>query len=96
MDGNCIMHSHAQTQPVPALSSAEAEYYAICSEVQDGILLQSVMDIAGFGVHQVPVYTNSAAAKGACQGAEVGREEQHCDPQGQWQDESRRRLHKVC
>ena len=60
------LRSWSRTQPCVALSSAEAEYYALAVGIQEALLVQSVLRELGFTV-EIIAHTDSSAAKQAAE-----------------------------
>ena len=65
MVGGCCLKSWSTTQDVIALSSGEAEFYAIVRGCCQGLGAQSMMRDLGVEV-QVRVNTDASAARGIC------------------------------
>jgi len=58
-----ILTSYSKSQHVIALSSAEAELYALCSLVVESLAVQNLMCEAGFGKLRIQVFTDAQATK---------------------------------
>ena len=76
--GNLI-HSSSRTQASIALSSAEAELYAMCSAVAEGLYLRNLMEEAGIseGQAMIRLHTDSSAAKSLLSRSGPGRKSRH-------------------
>ena len=72
MVGECCIKSWSSTQDVIALSSGEAEFYAIVRGCCQGLGAQSMLRDLGVEVH-VRVNTDASAARGICMRRGLGK-----------------------
>jgi hypothetical protein len=70
--GNCLIKSWSNNQKVIALSSAEAEYYAMVKGTSHAIGIQSMMADLGVKV-KVRLSTDASAAKGIASRRGIGK-----------------------
>ena len=71
INGNVVQHC-SRTQASRALSTAEAEYYAVITVAAEGLGMQSMMTDLSLGA-QVRVWTDSNAAKAIASRRELGK-----------------------
>ena len=72
MIGRCCIKSWSSTQDVIALSSGEAEFYAIVRGCSQGLGAQSMLKDLGVEV-RVRVNTDASAARGICMRGGLGK-----------------------
>ena len=60
---NCLVASWSRIQQTVALSSAEAEYYAMCGGAGEGIFAQTLLSELGHQADEVTMLVDASAAK---------------------------------
>ena len=70
--GGCCLKSWSRTQKSLAMSSAEAEYYAIVTGAAEALGFQAIASDMGFDL-SVRVHTDSKGARGICSRRGLGK-----------------------
>ena len=76
-----LIHSASRTQGSVALSSAEAEFYALCSAVMEALFLRNLMAETGLGSDKIMarMLTDSMSAKSIVSRQGPGKRCKHID-----------------
>ena len=72
MYGNALIASWSRTQPAIALSSAEAEYYAVGTGIIEAQCIHHILSEIGTDV-SINIHTDSTSGKSFCERLGVGR-----------------------
>ena len=89
MWGGTCLKTWSTTQTVVAMSSGEAEYYAVVKGCAEGLAIQAISQDLGIEI-DVKIWTDSEACKGICGRTGLGRIK-HMDMQLLWLQEAVRR-----
>ena len=86
--GECLLRSYVRTQQVIAKSSGEAEFYGLVDTVQEGLLLQCVLEFMGkpWDLFRtiLEAGTDSSAAKSMSERLGVGPRVRHLEVSSLW------------